>query len=213
MMGKNKTVTFASVFLLIFSAVLFSGCTDEQEGEVGIPSEGDLEWDYHQEENQVEITIPIWNRYDEPKDIVIEFIVMTEDENQVEKRHSKIEKLRLPENSEEKYTRSVDIPENETPTSVEGLILVWEDEVGTVKVSGEYLEGVAKVNATIGNTNPEQKNITVRFEVQTGEDVYKDVKRFNLPGSSINEYQKEVDDIPEGENPVDYRAEIIRKNN
>lgn len=204
MLSKNKIRTFATAFLLILSAVLISGCMGDQESQVGIPSDAELEWDYDQEENRVEMTVPIRNTYEEPKDIVVQFMVITSEEN----RYSEIEILRLPEDSKEEYSHSIDIPKNETANSVDARILVWEDEVGIVDVSGEDLGRRAVVNATIANTNPEQENITVRFEAETEQSEYVGIKRVNLPKSSMDEYSQRLD-IPNGETVIDYRAEII----
>ncbi len=205
MSTHDKLLSSIVVVVLIFATVFLSGCTEEHEGQVGIPGDAGSIGDYHEEENRVEITIPIWNTYDEDKSIVVRFMVETLEENV----YDGIEMLELPADSEDEYSHSINIPEDESPEDVEARILVWEDEFGIVEVSGEHLENSALVNVTIGNTLYEEEEIAIQIEVETEEDIYRRVKSgVNLPETSMEEYQEEIT-IPEGEEPVDYSAEII----
>lgn len=205
MKGSSKMMTFATVILLILSSVILSGCSTENEKVVGIPSDAELEKEYYIEENRAEITVPILNTYKESKNIVVRFMVITEQET----RYLEINMLTIPGNSHEDYSQSIDLPENETPDFYDANILVSEDEVGIIETTGNY-EETATVNASIANTNPEEVNVEVLFKVITEQNVYHQTKSISLPESSMDVYQQDFV-LREGEEPVEYESEIARE--
>lgn len=202
-MDKSKVLMFFSILILILSSLSFGGCLDDKEdGVVGIPEGKDPQADIN--ESHVEITVEIMNTYEEQKHIVMKFKVGTLEE----RRYSKNQFITLPKDSQEEYSQVVEIPKNATAKFVDTEIIVNEDETKIIDVKGESNDASAIVNATIANTNSEQQDITIRFEVESYQSEYAEIKKIDLPESSMDEYFQKID-IPDNETIIDYRAEII----
>lgn len=199
---RRRLSAVVIVILLLSSALLLSGCTSsDQEDVVGIPKGEEARGDFYKEENRANISVPILNTYDEPKEIVMKFVVITAEYN----RYSELKKIRLPEKSQQEYYQEIHVPENETNEFI-AEIIVAEDEVGIVEVEGEQLDGEALVNTTIANTNFDSKDVTVNFEVITKEGKSSERKQLTLLENSMDEYSQKIsiDGTPE-----EYNAEII----
>ncbi len=202
--ASSKSVTILIVFFLLSSASLLSGCiSSDQDGMVGIPEDEEPRGDFYRNENRAEISVPLLNTYDEPKEIVVRFEVITAENN----RYSELKKIRLSGNSQEVYTQEIYIPENETDEFL-AEIVVAEDDIGIVEVRGEPFEDNVLINATVANTNFESKDVTIRFEVTTDDGTEKsETKQVNLPENSMDEYYQNIyfDETPE---EFDVDAEI-----
>lgn len=201
---KTELSTIMVLVILLLSASLLSGCTtDEREGVVGIPAGEDADGDFYSEENRAEIFVPILNTYDEPKEIVVRFKVITTEQN----HHSELKMIRLPENSQEVYSQEIYVPEGEVGEFFDAEITVAEDEVGIVEVRGEQVDDHALINATVANTNFEPKEVTLSFEVIT-EDGNKESKTMQVT-SSENSMEDHSQKIPLDRALEDYHVEIV----
>ncbi len=201
---KNKVLLIFTVLILIFSTLTLSGCLNDDDGEgiVGIPEGEDPEGEVH--EDHVEVLVPIMNTYEEPKQIVMKFEIVTEEDG----RYSENKFIVLPEDSVEVYHQVVEIPENETPNLVDTEIIVWYEEIKIVEVGGESSEGSAVLHTRIANTKFDSERILVEFIVTTEEDIYSEKKRIEVTESSMEVYTAQVEVHPE-EVLVDFDAQII----
>ncbi len=202
-MNAKRGLCLLAVVLLLFSALILSGCTTEPEGVVGVPEGEDARGDYFSDESRVVVYIPILNTYNEPKEIVVEFQVFTEEEN----HYSETKVIRAPERSDEEYSKEIFIPEEETAVDFKAEIIVSEDEVKIIETEGESSDEEAFVNVTIVNTNFDPKKVVVEFQVVTEYGgVESEIVHITLAENSMDEYSQKlyIDATPK-----EYHAEII----
>ncbi len=201
MSSKSKVFMTFTVILLLFFNLNFSGCLGEDQEEiVGIPEGATPDGTIY--DDHVNASVPIMNSYDEPKQIVMEYEIGTEEGG----RYSESKFITLPKGSQDIYYQIVSFPENETPDYVDTEIIVGADEIKVIEVSGEGSEGYALVNATIANTKFESERSRFDFKVFTDEDVHEEQKIIDVSESSIETYTRELD-IPPDENPVDFEVQ------
>ena len=188
---NKKNTVLSVVIILSLSGIFMSGCLDDPDGEIGIPTGAEDIGYYHEDENKVEFNVPIHNRYDEAKNTVAEFVVTTFEEN----RHSEIKMLNLPADSEEEYTHFVDIPEDEEASDIDFIIQVWEDETKILNVSGGGPENPSLINVTIANTFTEQKSTTIEYEIETEVENFTKSEDVKIPDGSIEEYSQKFEEF------------------
>ncbi len=192
-----------TVSILLFSTLSFSGCLDEdEEGVVGIPEGEYPEGEDH--DDYVEVFIPIMNTYEELKQIVMKFEILTKEDG----RYSEMKLITLPEDSVEMYSQVVEIPDNETPAFIDTEIIVGYEEIKIVDVEVESSEESAVLNATIANTKFDSERILVEYIVTTEEDIYSEKKRIEMSENSMDVYTAQVE-VPPEEALVDFDAQII----
>ncbi len=203
--NKRKFSVLILTIFLITSTSLMSGCiSSEQENVVGIPEDEEPRGDFYKAQNRAEIFVPILNTYEEPKEIVVKFEMITGLGN----RYSELKKIRLPANSQQEYSQEIHIPENETEDFL-AEIIVSEDETGVVEIEGDPAEDhdYVLMNVTAANTNFEPKEVTISYEVVTEEGKERsEMKQVTLPETSMEEYTQK---IPMEGTPEEYRAEIF----
>ncbi len=204
---KVKSATLGMMMvLLLLSASLLSGCITSDQKIVGIPGGEEVRGDFYREDNRAEISVPILNTYDEPKEVVVKFEVITP-ENE---RYSELDKIRLPENSQHEYSQEIYLPEDEEETEeFLAQIIVPEDDIGIVEIEGDQIKNEDDVlmNVTIANTNFDSEDVILKFEVITEEgNVESEMKEVTLPENSIDDYSQKMH---VGETPENYTAKIL----